>query len=96
MKCMMVEVFKRTTDDWYPSYRINGWNAGVENQMLVEIRFCQLDNGSWRVSAWGGDDCGLERDFSSETDAWNVFQQVIGWNTVNRDQLINELHFVSA
>ncbi len=73
---MKVEVFKRTSDDWFSSYR-------CEDCKLVRVKFTQTgpfppSNGVWRVCAWGSDDFGLELDFSNETEAWACFLQVIG------------------
>lgn len=97
---MRVDVFKRTSDDWYPSYSLNEYNKGIEHQKLVEVTFCQTGpnppyNGGWRVCAWGGDDCGMEKDFSDETFAWNCFLQVIGLDDVTKDKL-HDMGFVSA
>lgn len=97
---MRVEVLKPTQDDWYGSYTINGGYNGVTNQMFVEVIF----NGNisspdraptWRTCVWGNDDCGMEFDCSTETEAWNKFLQVIGMKFVNRDELI-KLGFVSV
>lgn len=88
-------VFKRTTDDWYPSYTLHGREGS-----LVEISFIQLQGApeerNWRVCCWGGDDMGLERDYPSESEAWSVFVQVIGWEYVNQNQLVCEFGFYSA
>ena len=99
---MRVEVLKPTQDDWYGSYTIAGGYKGEMNQMFVEVIF----NGNitafdpkqypvWRTCVWGTDDCGMEFDCSTETEAWNKFLQVIGMKFVNRDELI-KLGFVSA
>ena len=97
---MKVSVFKRTTDDWHPSYQLSGWNKGVEHQKLVDVIFTQTGpnppvDGKWRVCVWGGDDCGLERDFSTESEAWACFLEVIGLEDVTMEALI-ERGFVSA
>lgn len=95
---MRVEVFKRTQDEWYGNYKIVG-DRRVSD--LVEVSFLQLmptvvpSAFNWRVCVWGNDDCGMERDFENETEAWTVFLQVIGQQYVNRNGLIS-LGFVSA
>ena len=95
---MKVEVFKKTQDDWYGNYKIVG-DCRVSD--LVEVSFMSLGPSvlpgqkNWRVCVWGNDDCGMERDFEDETEAWNIFLQVIGHQYVNRVSLIN-LNFVSA
>ena len=89
---MRVDVFKRTEDDWLGSYRIEG---DCRVNMLVEVKFTQTGpdpkhgDGAWRVCVWGNDDCGMERDYTDETEAWNMFLQVIGWEFVNINKLKN-------
>lgn len=83
---MNCSVFKKTTDDWCGSYIMRGW---PEDKMLVEVSFCQTGpnppiKGEWRVCAWGNDDCGMERDFTSESEAWVCFLEVIGLDDVTR------------
>lgn len=99
---MRVDVFKRTSDDWYPSYELAQWNKGIEHQKLVEVSFLQtgpkpkpLIGGEWRVCIWGGDDCGMERDFADEKVAWCCFLEVIGLNDVTMAAL-KERGFVGA
>ena len=87
---MHVDVFKLTDDDWYPPFWLS------EGRHLVMVAFDNLDTGEYRVSAWGQDDMGLERDFDNESQAWNVFQQIIGLEKVNQHQLIHEFEFRSA
>ena len=97
---MKVSVFKRTTDDWHPSYQLSGWNKGIEHQKLVEVMFTQTGpnppvDGHWRVCAWGVDDFGLENDFVVERNAWDCFVEVIGLENVTMDALLDR-GFVSA
>lgn len=89
---MRIDVFKRTNDDWYPPYRL----TGEKEQRLVEVSFMNLSNGEWRVCAWGGDDMGLERDYSNEGEAFNVFLQIIGKEYVDTRMLIQEFTFHPA
>jgi len=84
---MLVEVFKATSEDWFPSYKLDGGRIS-----LVEVSFTQTGpkppyQGSWRVCVWGGDDCGMDMDFSVEAEAWNCFLQVIGLTDVTRKAL---------
>lgn len=92
---MRCEVFKYTTDDWYPSYFLDD-----TEDMLVQVSFIKImtkegDNLQLRVCAWGNDDCGLERDFEDERTAWCCFLEVIGLEDVTMDSLI-ERGFVGA
>ena len=82
-----VEVFKGTSENWFPSYKMDGGK-----KLLVKVCFTQTGpnpptHGDWRVCVWGGDDCGMERDFSNEAEAWNCFLQVIGLEDVTRAAL---------
>lgn len=95
---MIVEVFKRTDDNWYGSYKID---EDSRVNMLVEVIFTQTGpdpkngNGEWRVCVWGNDDYGMEIDFTDETTAWNIYLQVIGWEVVNIDSL-KSIGFINA
>jgi hypothetical protein len=93
---MIISVFKPTNDEWYPSFKIDGWYDGIKNQALVEVTFTgQLSDGTWRVCAWGADDHGMELDQETEGHALTTFMQVIGMNYVNIKDLIT-LGFISA
>ena len=102
IKTMRVSVFKETQDNWCGSYNMNDWYEGRKNIMLVEVIF----NGNitvndptrvpvWRTCVWGNDDCGMEFDCATETEAWNKFSQVIGMKYVNMVELRN-LGFIGA
>ena len=88
---MKVTVFKRTTDDWCPSYKT------TSSDQFVEVTFNKLDplGLEWRVCAWGEDDMGMEKDFLTEKEAWNCFLEVIGLEDVTVEAL-QKLGFVSA
>lgn len=91
-----VDVFKKTNDDWYPSFEMGG-------EKLVEVSFIQLtpwlpaEERIWRVCVWGNDDCGMERDFNpnEENLAWTTFLNVIGEEYVDM-KFLSSLGFVSA
>lgn len=93
-----IEVFKRTLDEWYPSYQLKTANDKLLREDLVLVSFMQLDSGFWRVCAWGQDDMGLERDWPAEEErqAFTTFLQIIGWETVEQRRLIDDFNFVSA
>lgn len=91
---MRIEVFKETTDDWFPSYK-------VYDRKLVTVSLTQTGpdpnagNGEWRVCVWGADDCGMERDYTDLSQAREMFYQVIEWEYVNMSELTLN-GFVSA
>jgi len=89
-----VQLFKATRDDWRSSYRLNN------GELYVMVSFTQTGpnpptQGEWRVCVWGDDDCGMEKDFLIENEAWLTFVTVIGWEYVNMDAL-KLIGFVSA
>lgn len=92
-----ITVFKETTDNWFPSYKVEG-RAYLQ---LVTVELTQTGpdpnagNGEWRVCVWGGDDCGMERDFDDLSQATDMFYQVIGWESVDVSELTQH-GFVSA
>ena len=88
---METSVFKRTSDSWYDNYIIVD-DARVKD--LVEVSFysniCAYDKTLRPVSrtcVWGNDDCGMEFDSENETEAWNMFLQVIGMEDVTKEKL---------
>lgn len=89
-----VDVFKRTTSDWYPSYHLSAHQEGLD--ALVRVSFIHLADREFRVCCWGDDDMGLERDYENESEAWSVFLQIIGKESVEPDDLVAEFQFVSA
>ncbi len=100
---MRCNVFKLTTDNWFPSYKLNCWFNGKQpgETGLVEVTFTKLgpsieDNSpGWRTCVWGGDDCGMEKDFINEKEAWCCFLEVIGLEDVTMEKL-HTMGFVSA
>jgi len=88
-------VFKTTSDDWYPSYKLSNWYKGVQNKKLVEVSFIRLSIGEWLVCVWGNDDYGLEKEFSTEVVAWSTFLEIIGLEDVTIDAVL-EKGFIGA
>ena len=93
-----VSCFKLTDDDWYPSYKLDGYHKGVERPKMVTLTFLQfLHDEGWRVCVWGADDCGMHKDFSPEQrqDAWDLFLLLLSLPAVNQGKL-KDLGFISA
>lgn len=93
----IITVFKHTIDDWHGSYTID---TGFETYLAVEVSFRGNISppgtpATYRTCVWGTDDCGMEIDCTWESQAWNIFLQIIGMETVTRDALVN-LGLVSA
>ena len=88
---MSTEVFKRTSDNWAPSYPF-GSDEGIPGHGLVKVVFTQTGpsppaSGEWRVAAWGADDFGMVRDFTDQSEAWHLFLEVIGMEDVTTAEL---------
>lgn len=91
---MIYDVFKNTSDDWYPSYLLN------DDTKLVKVSFTQTGlnppiNGKWRVCVWGADDCGMEKDFTSEQEALFCFLDLIALSNITFEELSTR-EFISA
>lgn len=87
---MNTRVFKATTDDWYPAYKLAGWYKGQEGIKLVEVSLLPLDSypvNVWRVCAWGADDCGMEKDFTDYDEAQKCFLNVLRLESVDQKDL---------
>lgn len=54
-----------SNEDWYPT--VDG---------LVTVYLHAWSNGAWRVAVWGGDDHGLEREFTNECQARGAYRRV--------------------
>ena len=64
---------KRTQDNWHPNY----------NKHYVKVTFhgniCGYDKTlipCYRVSVWGNDDFGMDRDFEKEWEAKDMFRKI--------------------
>lgn len=86
---MPAERFKKTQDNWFPNYRDD----------VVRVTFHgnigSSEDPCCRVSVWGEDDCGMEYDCDTESEAWNIFLQVINMKYVNKAAL-KEMRFMFA
>ena len=92
-----IVVYKRTNDNWYPSFELKSYYDNKCLLVLVSlIEFNDSDiNFKCKVCAWGDDDCGLEKYFSSPIEAYNTFFKVISLEYVDMDTLI-DLGFIGA
>ena len=81
----MKEMFKTTTDNWYPNF---------END-TIEISLLDMVDGTFRVCAWGNDDFGMELDFESLGEAEYIYDIIDRLDIVNKSDLY-ELGFEVA
>lgn len=73
-----IRCFKLTDDEWWPSYKVDGWHFGVKSQKLVHVSFLQFhDESGWRCCVWGADDFGLDFDSTVRSDVWNMWLLVM-------------------
>lgn len=76
-------VYKPTRDDWYGNYPGN----------MVEVSLVFLNDPSdiseykFRVCIWGNDDYGMEKDFTSYTDALSEYMFVLSMRSVEKSTL---------
>lgn len=91
-----IAVFKLTDDDWYPSYKLDGYHRGVQSPALVEVIFLQfVDQSGWRCCVWGADDEGRDFDDTDRDKVWDTFHFLISQPKVNKG-LLHDLGFVRA
>lgn len=84
-----ITVYKHTKKEWYPVYKL-------DNEQLVQVNFGPLSNGRWRVSCWGSDDYGIERDFDEEILAYDMFLTIVSMEYVSDEELLTQHGFINA
>lgn len=89
MNRAQIEVYKKSSDDWYGNYYTELVLIGFTH--LIAIPSCNHTE-QWRVSAWGNDDFGMIKDFDNRDEAFNCFISVINLEDVTHDSL-KELGF---
>lgn len=86
------EILIDTNDDWYPNY--------PNNQVQLSYHGCinpweTKDKQVYRVSCWGNDDFGIEKDFGREDDAIHIYNSLKILPVINHSTLYN-LGFITA
>lgn len=81
---MEISVFKKTPDDWHPSFKLSGYLDGGEEQGLVEVTLFSSAtrpkppvDETWHVCVCGADDFGMGKDFSEEKTARECFHRIL-------------------
>lgn len=77
-----ITMYKKTSEDWYPSFLVG-------NSLLVRVNLHDLLDHGWRVSVWGDDDRGMEKNFQSMDDAKKCFQSICLWYFVDEKALLD-------
>jgi len=78
------EVFICTDDNWYGNWDNNTVKL-IYNGALYPVRHGRII--LYRVSAWGNDDFGINKDFSSELEAKAVFEKLSKLEILNQKDL---------
>ena len=91
-KMKRIDVFKKTSDNWYPNYP----NDMVKISFLKLPNILQNSDAEWRVCIWGNDDFGLERDFQSKKEAMKTFEIISDQDSISADFLLKQLNFWKA
>lgn len=59
-------VFVPVEEDWYPSFQIK-WQGTIQLVRVTLHRYyLKSSEQSFRVSVWGADDCGMEKDYLAD------------------------------
>jgi len=72
----------KTTDDFYPN-----WPGDFVSVSLNFPSKKVYEYDTFRVSVWGEDDFGLEREFGSKEDATNYFNKICSLPIITIAQL---------
>jgi hypothetical protein len=67
-----LQCFKKTQDNWCPNF--------PNNQVLLS---CCPVGEKFRVSVWGNDDCGMEKDFDTRKEALRIY------NSLRQEEFVN-------
>ena len=76
------DVFKKTEDDWNPSYYLD------KSNMAVKVSFIQMKPVGYRIHVWGSDDSGMELESFNESEAWTIYLTILGLPVVNFKELM--------
>lgn len=70
--------FVPVSEPWYGNYKIAN-DARHDKTLLVSVHFGQLSDRTWRVSVWGNDDHGLEKDYppGQRDKALALYQKIV-------------------
>lgn len=91
-------IYKLTQDDWHGNYfvEMSGNHClGEAVEVIFNGNITTNEAPIWRVSIWGTDDFGMEKDFYCQKAASNCFVEVISHDYIGRDMLI-KMGFVTA
>ncbi len=76
------DVFKKTTDKWYPNYP-----GDVVKVSFITLNLSSSAQQKWRVCVRGVHDYGLEKTFFNDWESWAEFLWVIRLDDVTQRKL---------
>jgi hypothetical protein len=84
------QVFKQTEDDWCGNYIFvnNGKDIPMVKLTFYGNISIPKDTPEYRVSCWGNDDLGMDKDFDNEQQAYEMYLKVLNMPIVNQSDLI--------
>lgn len=78
---MEIEVFKRTSENWSPSFFLNTQDDvryyGNTSMARVRLHRAGANQDIFRVAVSGRDDIAMEKDFSEEEGALRLFLEIV-------------------
>jgi hypothetical protein len=81
-----ITIFKNTTSDWIPSFKVS--NGGCFASNLVRISKMLLNDGkTYRLCAWGVDDFGMEFDSENYSDINHAWIHILGRDNITIEYL---------
>ena len=85
---MKIEVYKPTQDDWNGNFVIQ-WQGDVKlvRVATMPLRAWKRQPPLWRVCVWGNDDFGMEVDFKTPEEAFQMFNKIIAFEFINKTEL---------
>ena len=82
-----IEHFKNTKDNWYDNYKGNQviltYHGIINPYVLDSNKFI------YRVSVWGNDDLGIDKDFNNHLEAKQLFNKINSLKYVNKQDLLD-------
>lgn len=81
-----IEHFKNTQDDWHGNY--NGNQVKLTYHGVINSYIKDESKFIYRVSVWGNDDLGMDKDFDNHLDAKRLFNQIDAMKYVNKEDML--------
>lgn len=83
-----ITIYKPTDDDWWGNFDNNTVELSFRGNINRKHRTPNV-GAIYRISVWGNDDFGMDRDFSSIKKALAFFKKVEQLPVLNQKQLLS-------